>query len=125
MSNNEVTNKIPYVKTTINRLNIIDSEKEKMMEELILMKKKLNEAEEMNEEIKKENYMLKTSLADFNEASIILEQDRQQLQTLLQDKYDLLQENHILERQITSLQNLLEYATRHNHDFANNFSDME
>lgn len=104
---------IPLLQAGMVQLEEWETENERMVRLLEKMENELERTRARCSELTEENADLRRQCDAYSEAGIIMEQDRQQLQSLLSDKCKLQEENQHLEREISSLQELLEYATEH------------
>eukprot|EP00210_Caulerpa_lentillifera_P004713 g4497.t1 len=87
-------------------------ETQKLTTDIIQISKDLEFSKQHCKELTKEVDFLRRQCACYSETgSSILEQDREQLQSLLSDKCKLIEANQNLERRISSLSELLNFAT--------------
>ena len=104
---------MPYIIAGARVMKEWETETTGTSKDLENLRQELEKTRSRCHELAKENDGLRQRCAAYSEAGLILEQDRQQLQSLLSDKCKLLEENQHLEREISSLQELLDYATEH------------
>jgi len=104
---------VPCLRAGAETMKEWEAETEEMEKDLQKVQRELEMVRAKCRELTAENSELREKCEAYSEAGIILEQDRQQLQSLLTDKCKLVEENQHLEREISSLQELLEYATEH------------
>lgn len=102
-----------YVRTGRELLERLNEDHNKLEREVTVLKGELLATRENLVSLSRENVGLKQKLSSSKEAGLILEQDRKQLQALLEDKHRLQEDNYRLEREISALQELLEYAAEH------------
>lgn len=102
---------IPRLRAGAEALREWEAETEGLDKDLRSLQRELERVRAKCDELTIENAGLREKCDAYSEAGVILEQDRQQLQSLLTDKCKLAEENQHLEREISSLQELLEFAT--------------
>lgn len=104
---------VPCLRAGAEKMKEWEMETEELTEDLRKVQQELEMVRAKCMELTAENSELREKCEAYSEAGVILEQDRKQLQSLLTDKCKLVEENQHLEREISSLQELLEYATEH------------
>jgi len=113
VSNEVPAEDLPYYEAGAQAIKEWEFESSQMSKSIEMLRYELERTEEKCRELVSENSELRQKCSAYSEAGTILEQDRQQLQSLLTDKCKLIEENRMLEREISSLQELLEYAAIH------------
>eukprot|EP00210_Caulerpa_lentillifera_P002509 g2406.t1 len=88
-----------------------ENETKKLSTDIINLSRDLEQTRKRCAELNEEVDLLRKQCSSYSEAGSILEQDREQLESLLSDKCKLIEENQNLERRISSLSELLQYAT--------------
>lgn len=101
---------IPYLKAGIEMLQRLDAEHSALLEDVSKLREELAAARERCAALSHQNAGLRCRVASAMEHERIIEQDRVQISALLDDKTRLQEENASLEREITALQELLQYA---------------